>query len=137
MIKTYKCSGQCTNDYLLKIQFAKATVTRNPLSPLERKDGLKGWFTDLKDDYEIINILKNNDVDIDFKEEDAFYIIDTKVKEGDILDLDNSKMFKNKIKFEKEYMNGLINKKPEEYSSLVKLTNFLFGLLVLVIIIMI
>ena len=130
MIKTYKCSGQCTNDYLLKIQFAKATVTRNALSPLERKDGLRGWFTDLKDDYEIINILKNNDVDIDFKEEDAFYIIDTKVKEGDILDLDNSKMFKNKIKFEKEYMNGLINKKPEEYSSLVKLTNFLFGLLV-------
>ena len=126
----YKCPGQCTNEYLLRIQFAKATITRNPISPLEYADGLRGWFTNLKDDYEIINILKNNNADFDFVEQDAFYIIDTKVTNGDILDLDNSKMFKNKINFEKEYMKGLINKKPEEYSSLVKLTNFLFGLFV-------
>ena len=130
MIKQYKCSGQCTNDYLLKIQFAKATITRNALSPLKKADGLKGWFNNLKDDYEIINILEKNKADFDFEEKDAFWIIDTKITKGDILDLDNSKMFKNKINFEKEYMNGLKNKKSEEYSSLVKLTNFLLGLLV-------
>lgn len=126
----YKCSGQCTNEYLLRIQFAKATVTRSFILPLEYADGLKGWFTELKDDYEIINILEKNNADFDFDEKDAFWIIDTKVTKGDILDLDNSKMFKNKINFEKEYMRGLINKKTEEYSSLVKLTNFLFGLFV-------
>jgi hypothetical protein len=97
---------------------------------LKKADGLKGWFNNLKDDYEIINILEKNKADFDFEEKDAFWIIDTKITKGDILDLDNSKMFKNKINFEKEYMNGLKNKKSEEYSSLVKLTNFLFGLFV-------
>ena len=126
----YKCSGQCTNEYLLRIQFAKATVTKDPISHLVSVKGLKEWFTELKDNYEIINILENNNADFDFDEKDAFWIIDTKVTKGDILDLDNSKQFKNKINFEKEYMRGLINKKTEEYSSLVKLTNFLFKLFV-------
>ena len=132
MKDTYKCSGECTNEYLLKIQFAKADITMNPLKPLQKTDGLSGWFSELKDNnYEIINILNShNKSDLDFEEQDAFWIIDSRKSNDNELDINNSKIFKNKINFEREYMKGLINKKNEEYSSLVKLTNFLFGLYV-------
>ena len=130
MTEHYKCPGQCTNEYLLRIQFSKAKVTRNPPPPIEGKNGLKDWLPQEIDDYyEIINILEKHNVSLDFEEQDAFYIIDSRITKGELYDIDNSKIFKNKIDFEKEYTKGLTNTKTKgEYSSLVKLTNFLMGL---------
>ena len=134
MIDKYECPGECTNEYLLKIQFAKARITRDPPSPMEGAKGLKEWFPELEDNYEIINIVEKYGEKIDFEEQDAFWILDSRITQGDVYDLDNVEKFKNKILFEKEYMEGLINNDInddiEEYSSLVKLTNFLLGIYV-------
>ena len=126
LINKYNCQGKCTNEYLLKVQFAKAKITQDPPEPLEKADSLKNWFSDeLKDEYEIINIKKKYGNPDPFEEQDAFWIVDTKVKNGEIYDLNNTEAFMNKMKFEREYSNELFNK-PDS-SSLIKLMNFLLG----------
>ena len=128
LINKYNCQGKCTNEYLLKVQFAKAKITQDPPEPLEKADSLKNWFTELEDEYEIINIKKKYGNQDPFEEQDAFWIVDTKVKNGEIYDLNNTEAFMNKMKFEREYSNELFNK-PDS-SSLIKLMNFLLGIYV-------
>ena len=128
LINKYNCQGKCTNEYLLKVQFAKAKITQDPPEPLEKADSLKNWFSDLEDEYEIINIKKKYGNQDPFEEQDAFWIVDTKVKNGEIYDLNNTEAFMNKMKFEREYSNELFNK-PDS-SSLIKLMNFLLGIYV-------
>ena len=129
MSEHYKCPGECTNEYLLRIQFAKANVTKNPPPPMIGEKGLKDWFSEIGDYYEIINILEKYNQSLDFEEQDAFYIIDSIITKGELYDIDNSKIFKNKINFETNYMKGLINNKAKgDHSSLANLTNFLMGI---------
>ena len=128
LISKYNCQGKCTNEYLLKLQFAKAKLTQEPPEPLEKAEGLRAWFPELQDDYEIINIKKKHGNQDPFKEQDAFWIVDTKVNSGDIYDLNNFEAFMNKMKFEKEYSKDL--NENADSSSLVKLMNFLLGIYV-------
>ena len=125
----YECPGKCNNDYLLRIQYAKARITRDPPDPFEKANGLKDWFPELEDIYEIINIKEKYGNKEPFEENDVFLFVDAINRKGDIFDLDNSAVFHNKIKFEKKYYNGLMSIQ-EDNSSLVKLIYFLFGIYV-------
>ena len=124
----YNCPGPCTNEYLLRIQYAKAKVTRDPPEPLEKADSLKVWFPELEDDYEIIKIKEKKNNTEPFEEEDVFRILDSYISNGDLFDVENSEAFMNKITFEKDYSNALMNK-PKD-SSLYKLIEFLLGIYV-------
>ena len=126
LVTKYNCPGPCTNEYLLRLQFTKANVTRDPPGDMEKADNLSTWFPELEDDYEIINIKKKYENEDPFEDQDAYWIIDTQIKEGDLHDLDNTDSFMNKIKFEKKYENDLMNK--PETSTLVKLIDFLLGI---------
>ena len=126
LIEKYNCPGKCDNDYLLKLQYAKANVTRNPPSPVESADSLRGWFPELEDDYEIIKIKEKHQNLDPFIEQDVYWIVDSLAKSDDIYDINNANSYMNKIKFEKEFSKALINK-PEE-SSLYKLIKFLLDI---------
>ena len=128
LVNKYGCPGPCTNEYLLRLQFAKARVTKDPPESFEKADNLSTWFPELEDDYEIINILKKKGNEEPFEEQDAFWIVDTQVKSGELYDLENTEAFRNKIKFEKEFEKGLMN--DPDKNSLVKLINFLLGIYV-------
>ena len=128
LINKYDCPGPCTNEYLLRLQYAKARVTMDPPEPVEKADNLSSWFPELEDDYEIINILKKKGYEDPFDEQDVFWIVDTRVKNGDLYDMENTEVFRNKIKFEKEYEKGLMNN--PDTNSLVKLINYLLEIFV-------
>ena len=103
-------------------------MTKDPPESFEKADNLSTWFPELEDDYEIINILKKKGNEEPFEERDAFWIVDTQVKSGELYDLENTEAFRNKIKFEKEFEKGLMN--DPDKNSLVKLINFLLGIYV-------
>ena len=125
----YECPDKCDNDHLLRIQYAKARITRDPPEPLEKANGLKDWFPELEDTYEIINIKEKYGNKEPFEEKDVLLFVDAIIRKGDPFDLDNSALFCNKINFEKEYYKGL-GSIQEDNSSLVKLIKFLFGIYV-------
>ena len=118
----YNCLDKCDNYNLLRIQYAKARITRDPPEVFVKGDGLKDWFPELEDNYEIINIVEKYGNNETFEEQDALWILDSRIKNGEIFDFDNSFAFENKIHFEQEYSKGLLNDKE---SSLYKLIEFL------------
>ena len=131
--QAFNCDGECTNDYLCKIQFWKSGVTQNLPSGISKTDTLNEIFPDeFPIPMELTYFAKQiGYTDGEFLEEDINDLISlSPAKVSGILKEENYEAFNNKVKIEKEYTLVMAGKESKEkrYNAMNVLSNaFLFS----------
>ena len=131
--KDFNCSKKCDSDYLAKIQFWNATVSKNLPVGISKSNTISNVFPDLFPyPPELSYIAEKMGYTDKILEEDIDYLISLSPKEGEnILSEDNCEAFNNLLDFEKEYslyIEGKKNDKESKYKIINLLNNgFLFN----------
>jgi hypothetical protein len=130
--ETYKCGDICNDEYLSKLQFWKAELTKNLQEPLTKCDTISKLFPD-KFHYPIeMSYFKEQLGETDeISEEDIDYLISLSSKGENILSEESSEALETKTKLEKEYtliIKGKKEKKETKYKTIDILINgYLFN----------
>ena len=125
--ETYGCEEECDNEYLSKLQFWKADVTKKLPSPLTPCESICELFPDeFPYPMEISYYQKKlNDTET-VLEEDVDYLINLMAKGKNILSEESSNALLQRINLEKEITLNL-NGEPSEKESRKKLMNILLN----------
>ena len=130
--QAFNCDGECTNDYLCKIQFWKSGVTQKLPPGLSKTDTLYEIFpNEFPFPMELTYFAKQAGYSGEFLEEDINDLISlSPYKLNGILNEENYEAYNNKVKLEKEYtlfMNGKASQE-KRYDAMNVLNNvFLFS----------
>ena len=124
--KAFNCPEKCDSDYLAKIQFWNATVSKNLPVGFSKSNTISNVFPDLFPyPPELSYIAEKMGYTDKILEEDIDYLISLSPKVGEnILNEENSETFNKMLDFEKEYSLYIEGKKNDKESG-CKIINLL------------